>query len=233
MPERLDAILLGVGVLAVALAVVLFVVLPETQVPQRQFVATFTETSAEAPPQQATATEGQAVELAFPVAEGNLSRILVTVRFADDNAASDPDTLRIEVVGPDGATYGAPVETANPLPVPDGGTPPGYTPVPGVIVLAVPVHEKPSTQVIAAASRGETPEEAASRVAEVLSADGAGTWTVRIGVRAGDCPAVELDPQRAGACQAAQPGGADGGNAVEVVQFQTFHWSASLAPDAA
>lgn len=232
MGERVvDVVVLAVGALAVLVAVVLFSVLPESTQPSRQFVVTFVDDVVEQGPQEASLTEGQQALVSFEVARGNLSTLEVTLAFSDDVAASDPDQLSLEVVGPDGTVRPPTVTTANLLPqLRTGSAPPAYDAVQRTLTVVVNVNDRPGTQAVAAADQRETAEEAAIRVAPIFSADGSGTWTLRLSLTAGDCPDPSLDPQRAAACQGAAPGGADTTNAVQVVRFRSSHWSAGLVP---
>lgn len=225
-----DLAVLAAGAVAVIVAVLLFGVLPETPEPTRQFVVTFLDEVVETGPADGVVAEGQQASLAFEVTRGNLSTIEVTVAFSDDLAASDPDQLRLEVVGPDGQVR-APTTTANVLPVARGGSmPPAYDAVERTLTIVVPVNDRPGTQAVSAAAPSETAQEAAARVAPLFSAGGAGTWTVRVTLQAGDCPDASLDPQRAAACRSVAPDGLDTTNPVQVVRFRSSHWVAGLVP---
>lgn len=226
-----DLVVLAVGAVAVLVAVVLFGVLPESPEPTHQFVATFTDEVVELGPQEAIVTEGQPAALAFDVARGNLSTLEITFAFSDDVAASDPDQLSLEVLDPAGQVRPPSVTTANLLPGSRAGsTPPAYDAVERTLTVVVNVNDRPGTQAVTAADRHETPEAAAARIAPLFSAGGAGTWSVRVSLQAGDCPDPALDPQRAGACQTATPGGEDAANPVRIVRFRSSHWTAGLVP---
>jgi hypothetical protein len=232
MGERaVDLAILAVAVVAIAVAVILFGVLPETPQPTRQFVVTFAEETVDLGGQDTTVAEGLEQDLTFEVAAGNLSALEVTFAFVDDLPATDPDRVRITVLDPDGQARPPSVEAGNVVAQQrDGSMPPAYDAVERTLTLVIAVNERPGSQAVTAAGRGETVEEAGARVAPLFSAGGAGTWTLRAGVTAGDCPAPELDPQRAAACLAATPDGQDVGNPVRIVGIRAVHWHAQLAP---
>lgn len=220
---------LGLAVLVIAGSLVLFAVLPDRPQPTEQFVVTFTEDLRAAAAQSVALQEGVPGELRFVVEQGNLSYLELEIRFVDDVPASDPDRVRVEVLDPEGIVRSPVVDTSNPLPetVP-GAVPPAYRAVERQVTVRIPVQDKPGTQVINAANARETEAQAAARIAPDFTGPGQGEWVVRLTLVAGDCPAPELDPQRAAVCRGQATDGTDQANPFEVVQFRSFHWVAGL-----
>lgn len=219
-------LLLG-GVLLVVCAAAFVWLLPEEPPQTPQFTVRFLETGLDVPLPAANLSEG-ATDLTFTVAQGNVTRVEVLLGLADDLPASDPDQLRVELVSPNGTVVGAPVEAATDLSHMDGQTPPSYVATQRLVAVNARFADRPSAQIIDAEGRDETAPEAAARVAATTSTGGAGAWTLRITLSAGDCPTPDVDPPRAASCRQARPDGTDPGNPLQVLSLRTFHFSAEV-----
>lgn len=228
MSRAADVTTLVLAVLLVLALPALFVALPDEPEPRRDFMARFEETQRDIPLASQFVANGSS-EITFDVPQGNLTRIDIVLELGDDQAASEPDQFVLQLRGPDGQLVGVAVESATQRGSLTNDMPPTYSAPRHGLVLTVRVHERPSSQILPAASADETAAQAAARLAATTTTAGAGTWTLVVQLASAGCPDPVLDPPRSAACRAETPDGIDPGNPLDIVAARTTHYAATVA----
>ena len=175
--ERLDAIVAGIGVLVVAVAI--GGVVATGPGGQPTFDVVFQEVRSPLAPQQASFTGDASVEVPFNLAaQPNLTRLEVTVRVAGAGLRAAGDALTITLVGPDGR------EETQEAQLPPGGA------ADASVTFQRTFRSLPAAQQVRAAD-----EAAAVAAAQVPAAaqNGTGTWTVTVAASTQGPPPLHVE----------------------------------------
>ncbi|HEV8361554.1 MAG TPA: hypothetical protein VGR28_13980 [Candidatus Thermoplasmatota archaeon] len=167
--ERLDAIVAGIGVLVVAVALG-GVVATGPPAGAGSFAIAFLEQRQDLAPASGQGAGDGAVEVPVAVALRNLTTLTFSVRVAGAGPRLAPDTIQVTVTAPNGTTY-----RASPAQLPGPGAQAEVT-----VPVEARVQAAPPAATIRAASQA-----AALAAAGAPTTNGTGNWTVTVGIAGG------------------------------------------------
>lgn len=174
--ERLDAVVAGLGVLVVAVALGGVVASGPGSGPE--FRVVFVEQPQPQEAQMAALAGDGSVDVPLEVATPNLTRLQVTVRVTGSGPRAAADSIEVTLAGPDGRSETQQATLAA------GG------PADASVTFERPLRALPPEQRVRAAS----PEAAVAAADPGASpANASGTWTVTVGIAGGGLPQLHVE----------------------------------------